>query len=126
MLSWLTKKSAPTVQVETSEFVRVTDDRDLRRPMHVCAGCRSWHTKLVYLGNGLDYCVSCAVKLGKLYGLAPAGKRDDDLKSLDGARDSGPHEVDGDMLRVSNWLYHDRFRRRGERSVQEIILPADG
>ena len=65
---------------------------DRRRDVHVCAGCLVWSSKLVYMSNGLDYCVNCAKKLSRHpFGLKVAGKRDEDIKVLEVAEDQGPH-----------------------------------
>ena len=89
MFGWL-KRKAVIPDADTS-----ADDQNRRRVPHVCANCHEWHTKLVFMDNGLDYCVACAQKLQKLYGRMPAGKRDDDFKSLDDQRDTGPHSPQG-------------------------------
>jgi hypothetical protein len=54
-----------------------------RRPAYRCAGCNSWGEKLIFMSNGRDYCLPCARNVYGMFGSRPAGRRHDDITSLD-------------------------------------------
>jgi hypothetical protein len=54
-----------------------------RRPAYRCAGCNRWGEKLIYMSNGSDYCLACARDVYGWFGNRPAGRRHDDITSLD-------------------------------------------
>jgi hypothetical protein len=54
-----------------------------RRPVQRCAGCNIWTASLVYMRNGGHYCVPCAKRLRDVMGTALAGKRADDIRTLE-------------------------------------------
>ena len=54
-----------------------------RRPVLRCTTCNVWSKSFVYMRNGGHYCVPCATRLRDVMGTTPAGKRADDVKTLD-------------------------------------------
>jgi hypothetical protein len=53
-----------------------------RHPAYRCAGCNGWGESLIFMSNGRDYCLPCARTVSSWFGSHPAGRRHDDLKSL--------------------------------------------
>jgi hypothetical protein len=49
-----------------------------RRPVITCFGCGGRQAPFVYLGNGHDYCVSCAQIILVELGIRPGGRRWED------------------------------------------------
>ena len=55
-----------------------------RHPAYRCAGCNGWGQELIFMSNGRDYCLPCARRVSGWFGSLPAGRRHDDITSLDG------------------------------------------
>ena len=65
---------------------------DRRHPVYRCTGCHAWRPPtLIYMSNGGHYCPRCARAVHAWSGAKPAGKRFDDILSLDEA-DKTPRE----------------------------------
>jgi hypothetical protein len=64
-----------------------------RRPAYRCAGCNRWGEKLIFMSNGRDYCLPCARDVYGWFGNTPAGRRHDDIKSLDDPLSADLREV---------------------------------
>jgi hypothetical protein len=56
-----------------------------RRPVYRCNGCVAWGSELVHMSNGGDYCLPCARTVSGWFGTVPAGRRKDDIRTLDEA-----------------------------------------
>ncbi len=55
-----------------------------RRPVYRCFGCHAWKPAvLVYMSNGGHYCPRCARAVHAWSGARPAGRRFDDVLSID-------------------------------------------
>ncbi len=72
-------KRAATERTEPAESEREWT----RRPPVQCAGCKRPSDRYVYLQNGKDYCIPCALAVRASLGIRPAGRRADDITDLD-------------------------------------------
>lgn len=62
-----------------------------RRPTLRCFGCHAWRPSvLVYMTNGGHYCPRCARAVHAWSGAKPAGRRFDDVLSIDESADATP------------------------------------
>jgi hypothetical protein len=64
-----------------------------RHPTYRCNGCHAWRpATLVYMSNGGHYCPRCARAVHAWSGAKPAGRRFDDVLSIDEGVDAIPSE----------------------------------
>ena len=76
---------APT-QAEAMPNAKLLGHEDRRQSAFRCNGCHAWHPPtLIYMSNGGHYCPSCARAVHAWSGAKPAGRRFDDVLSLDEA-----------------------------------------
>lgn len=68
---------APTPEPEANEHGWTR-----RAPVH-CAGCKRASERYVYLRNGKDYCIPCALAIRASLGILPGGRRAEDITDLD-------------------------------------------
>ncbi|MEZ4501058.1 MAG: hypothetical protein R3C39_00320 [Dehalococcoidia bacterium] len=78
-MSLFRRHAAPSNEAPLGE----TDPAVSRYQVVQCAGCSRRTPPYVYMSNGKDYCLPCAKQVARIMRVHPAGKRADDIKTLD-------------------------------------------